>query len=64
MHANIAHLMINMVNLWGIASKPLLEDLSGRERFLCVYAAGGLCGSLLSLSLNLHPSVGASGGLL
>ena len=62
MHGDIAHLMINMQSLWNVGAS--LESFSGKARFLCVYTAGGLCSSLLSLLLTPAPSVGASGGLL
>ena len=62
MHGDVAHLMINMQSLYNVGAS--LESYSGKARFLCVYAAGGICSSLLSLFLTPNPSVGASGTLL
>ena len=59
MHGSVAHLLINMQSLYNVGS--VIESFSGRERFLCVYTAGGILSSLTSLFLTPNPSVGASG---
>ena len=59
-HADVMHLMLNMQSLCNLG--PGFERTCGTGRFLCVYAAGGICGSLFSLFLTPNPSLGASGG--
>ena len=61
MHGGATHLVLNMQSLYTLGTN--LERFSGKTRFLCVYAAGGICGSLLSLFLVPNPSLGASGRL-
>ena len=61
MHGSPMHLIINMQSLYNLGAG--LESFSGKARFLCVYAAGGICSSLTSLFLTPNPSVGASGML-
>ena len=61
LHAGIAHLLFNMLALfsWG----RLAEALYGRAKFLLVYLAAGLCGSVASFALSNSNSVGASGAV-
>lgn len=61
MHGSPMHLIVNMQSLYNLGAG--LESFSGKARFLCVYAAGGICSSLTSLFLTPNPSVGASGNL-
>lgn len=61
LHANFTHILSNLIGLyfWG----PHAEVLLGRVRFLIVYLAAGLFGSLLSYVCSDGFSVGASGAL-
>lgn len=62
LHVDVAHLMMNMVPLWIIGR--LVETMYGSSKFLFIYLASLLCGSLVSLCI--HPTVlssGASGAL-
>jgi len=61
LHGGVLHLLVNCVSLSNIG--PLLERISGQERFAAVYALSGLTGSLASFCFNSHPSVGASGAI-
>ncbi|MGK0358157.1 MAG: rhomboid protease GluP [Bradymonadia bacterium] len=63
LHGNIEHVGFNMVVLWSLGS--FLERLVGSTRFLVLYGASALVGSLASVAF-LEPgrfSVGASGAL-
>lgn len=63
LHANFMHIVSNLIGLyfWG----PHAEVLFGRARYLLVYLASGLFGSLLSYAASdaLSVSVGASGAI-
>ncbi len=62
LHFGLIHLLMNMVVL-GDAG-PIVERLYGHVRFLALYLAAGLCGSLASLAV--HPQAvgaGASGAV-
>ena len=61
LHANFTHILSNLIGLyfWG----PHAEVLLGRVKFLIVYLASGIFGSLLSYVCSDGFSVGASGAL-
>src|SRR4029077_17115659 len=62
LHAGELHLFFNMITLFSLGS--LLERLVGPLRFLVIYFAAGLGGSLLSaLNPENVMSVGASGAI-
>jgi membrane associated rhomboid family serine protease len=62
LHANIVHLGFNMLALWSLG--PFLESLLGRRRYLVLYAASALGGSLASTLFGGDRwSVGASGAI-
>ena len=68
LHANLLHLAMNMVALFGLGR--LCESVYGGKRFLWLYLLSGLSGSILSQSVGLwlHPhsstfTVGASGAV-
>ncbi len=64
LHLNPLHLLLNMAALMSIG--PALEERYGRMRFVLVYFASGLVGSLASVAWHFrHPAVsaGASGAL-
>jgi rhomboid protease GluP len=63
LHADILHLLFNMIALYSIGRA--LESYIGHWRFLVIYCLGGLAGSLASVLLNdaTISSVGASGAV-
>jgi membrane associated rhomboid family serine protease len=62
LHASPIHLGMNMLALWSFG--PLLEAVLGRARYLLLYTASALGGSLLSMTLGPdRMSVGASGAI-
>jgi membrane associated rhomboid family serine protease len=65
LHGGFLHLAFNSVALWSLGR--LLEKLLGPARFLTLYVASGLFGSLLGVALakvtHFALSVGASGAI-
>ncbi len=61
LHADGLHLLVNAGSLWGMGR--LLEPWVGPVRLLGWFAAGGLGGSLLSATLGVPRSDGASGAV-
>ena len=61
MHANIMHLVCNMYTLYIIGSQ--VETFLGKKKFLIIYFASAITGSLLSLAFSSGFSVGASGAI-
>ncbi|AGP34696.1 rhomboid family intramembrane serine protease [Sorangium cellulosum] len=61
LHADPIHLFVNMLALWSFG--PMLEALLGPRRFLLLYAASALGGSVASAMLEERWSVGASGAI-
>ncbi|WP_437591618.1 rhomboid family intramembrane serine protease [Sorangium sp. So ce1000] len=61
LHADPMHLFVNMLALWSFG--PMLEALLGPRRFLLLYGASALGGSLASAMLEDRWSVGASGAI-
>lgn len=51
LHANIAHLALNMLGLWFVGG--LVEQYLGRRRYAVFYLACGVCGALAYMILNL-----------
>lgn len=62
LHANLMHLVTNNYSLNSLG--PAVEMLSGRPRFLTVYAASAVAGSAASFAFSPASSVGASGDAL
>jgi membrane associated rhomboid family serine protease len=63
LHANLIHLLINMLSLFNIGS--LLERFAGSSKFLLLYFVSGLTGSFLSAAFsNASFSLGASGAIM
>jgi len=63
-HANVWHILANMVTLYFFGS--YLNRLLGTTKFLIVYFAGGIMGSILYLLLPPSPTIiaiGASGAI-
>jgi len=62
LHASVFHILFNM--LWLRQLGPLVENLFGPSRFIMIYTAAGICGSLLSALVGRTPFfVGASGAI-
>ena len=61
MHANIIHLACNMYTLFIIGSQ--VETFLGKKKFIIIYFASAIMGSLLSLAFSSGFSVGASGAI-
>lgn len=66
LHSNFAHLFFNMYGLWMFGSE--VESLLGRRTFLRLYFASVLTAGAMQLlvttmSGNIYPTVGASGGV-
>lgn len=61
LHGSVMHLAFNMVVLWSLGQ--MLERILGTARFVVMYVAAGIGGSLLSLVFLKGVSVGASGAL-
>ena len=61
LHANLAHLLINLANLYVLT--VLLVYFFGWLRMLVVFQASSLGGTVLSWAIGTERSVGASGAL-
>jgi membrane associated rhomboid family serine protease len=64
MHGGVMHLVGNMLYLWIFGDN--VEEVLGGVRFLLIYLACGLAGSLAQILANpdsLVPSLGASGAI-
>lgn len=61
LHGNLLHLATNNFALNSLG--PLTERLSGHRRFVAVYVAAGVAGSLASFAFSPAPAVGASGAI-
>lgn len=62
LHGNVMHFAVNMMALWSLG--PALEAILGPRRYLVLYGASALGGSLASAFLRQHhSSVGASGAI-
>lgn len=62
-HANLLHLMVNVLGLWFLG--PEVETMLGRSRFLVLYLVSGVAGGLLQTFFSAPQSelVGASGSV-
>ncbi len=62
LHAGFLHIFLNMYSLFIIG--PRVEDFFGKWKFLLIYLASGISGSLLSIGFNGNVvSIGASGAI-
>jgi rhomboid protease GluP len=61
LHGGVEHLLFNMMALyiWG----RYAEAMRGRIRYALVYFASGIAGGILSYSMSVSVSVGASGAI-
>jgi membrane associated rhomboid family serine protease len=60
LHANLAHLALNMLSLYSIGAS--VERYFGHLRFILIYLLGGILGSLLMLFVS-EAGLGASGAI-
>lgn len=61
MHANIEHLLFNMLSLYFLG--PYTEEALGPKRFLILYLVSGLVASIAQLLITQGALVGASGAI-
>ncbi|HTV21886.1 MAG TPA: rhomboid family intramembrane serine protease [Polyangiaceae bacterium] len=61
LHGGVLHVVLNTVVLWMLGRS--LEPFIGMPRFLFIYFASGLAGSLASSGFVTNQSVGASGAI-
>lgn len=61
LHGGLLHIAFNGFAIYALGTE--CERLYGTGRFLAVYFAGGLGGSVASYALNASPSLGASGAV-
>lgn len=68
LHADLMHILINMLILWFFGRE--LANFLGSKRFLILYLSSGVVGGLCQILVgilrgdpNLHPVVGASGAI-
>jgi membrane associated rhomboid family serine protease len=61
LHEGALHLLVNLYALWILGT--FCEPIYGRARFLMIYLAAAIGGSLASTAFTAEPSVGASGAL-
>ena len=64
LHANVMHILFNMLGLWIVG--PALEAALGRVRFLAMYLVAALAGSVCSyfLTHSYIYGIGASGAVM
>ncbi|TNE85017.1 MAG: rhomboid family intramembrane serine protease [Deltaproteobacteria bacterium] len=60
LHTGLAHLAVNASGLWALGR--FLEPWIGAARWLAIFVAGGVAGSLASSFVGVTQSDGASGG--
>lgn len=56
LHANLTHILFNMLGLWIFGG--IVEQYLGSKRYLAFYLMCGICGGLLYLVLNLVGAIG------
>ena len=61
LHGDIFHLLFNMYALYILGSQ--VESYLGRWKYFLIYFISMLLGSLMSITLNTSPSIGASGAV-
>ncbi|WGV93988.1 rhomboid protease YqgP [Bacillus stercoris] len=61
LHIGIAHLAFNTLALWSVGT--VVERMYGSGRFLLIYLAAGITGSIASFVFSPYPSAGASGAI-
>lgn len=61
LHGNIIHLILNCYTLYIIGSQ--IETFMGKTKFTIIYFFSLVTSSLMSITLNNQPSIGASGAI-
>ncbi|MCC2116206.1 rhomboid protease YqgP [Bacillus halotolerans] len=61
LHIGLAHLAFNTLALWSVGTA--VERMYGSGRFLLIYLAAGITGSIASFVFSPYPSAGASGAI-
>ena len=61
LHANLLHLLVNCYSLYVIGSQ--LESFMGKIKYIIIYIFSLVLGSLMSITFNSNPSIGASGAI-
>ncbi|MDY7430714.1 rhomboid protease YqgP [Bacillus sp. V26] len=61
LHIGLAHLAFNTLALWSVGTA--VERMYGSGRFLQIYLAAGITGSIASFVFSPYPSAGASGAI-
>ena len=61
LHADIFHLFFNCYSLYIIGSQ--LEGFMGKPKYIIIYLFSLIMGSLMSITFNTNPSIGASGAV-
>lgn len=61
LHANLLHLLVNCYSLYVIGTQ--LESFMGKFKYTIIYLFSLLLGSLMSITFNTNPSIGASGAI-
>ena len=62
LHGGLMHIFLNMYSLYVVG--PRVEDFFGKWKYVLIYLASGIGGSLLSVSMNGDVvSIGASGAI-
>jgi rhomboid-like protein len=62
LHADIFHLLFNMLGLWMFGS--VMEKMWGAKRFIIFYFACGIIAGVAQMFLGAGPSIGASGAIM
>lgn len=62
LHADIFHLLFNMLGLWMFGS--VMEKMWGMKRFIIFYFACGLVAGVTQMLLGQGASIGASGAIM
>lgn len=62
LHADVFHLLFNMLGLWMFGS--VMEKMWGMKRFIIFYFACGLVAGVIQMLLGQGASIGASGAIM
>lgn len=61
LHGSILHILFNL--LWIRQLGPMVEDLFGTARLIIIFTVSGIAGFILSNSLGIQLTIGASGSI-
>ena len=62
LHADIFHLLFNMLGLWMFGT--VIEKMWGAKRFIIFYLACGIIAGVTQMFFGIGPSIGASGAIM